>query len=110
MSLYTCELFEIIEGIPDENFESTREESLIESIESEDFADVLLFIRTHTLDKWFARGCDVIKDNHLCYTSGSELQEDIFRSELCYEVRISEDGKPLKERLKLFTSAAMFLI
>lgn len=103
-------MFEIVEGIPDENFESTIEESLIESVKSEDFADVLLFIREHTLDKWFVRGCDVIKNNQLCYTSGSELQNDIFRAELSYEVRITEDGRPLKESLKLFTNAAMFII
>jgi len=110
MTVYNCKLFEIIEGNPDENQEPTKEESLIESLESEDFADVLMFIRKHTLDKWFVRGCDVIKENQLCYTSGSELQEDIYKTDLCYEIRITEDNRPLREDLKFFSSNALFLV
>jgi hypothetical protein len=110
MKKYTCKLVEIVKGNPDENYESTKEESLVESVETDDFADVLLFIRKHTQEKWFVRGCDLIRDNQLCYTSGEELQDDLYRTELSYEIRITESNRPLRESLKFFTNNALFLI
>jgi len=99
MKRYKCTVIERTHGIPNEDFDVTLEENVITKTESNDFAQLLCFIKEHIEDKWFVRGNHLVKDDGISFFSEGEEQNDIYRSNISYEFRIEMKPNQLLEHI-----------